>query len=498
MLDGDLIRTRNQAIPTLRDLTMLLFRRRTVFLWAASVVLAASAFYAITGTKYQANMKVLVRRGRADAPVSAAVNAPLDLTRMGITEEELNSEVELLRDHEVLRKVVQQTGVGGRDWFHFLHLGEGRAQQTERAVRSLAGRLEVQPLKRTNVITISYRGADPEFAAKVLRSLGMAYMEKHMAVHRPEGELTFFEQQTEESRRQLEESGRRLLFFSKSHGIIEAAQQRDLLLQKLSELEAGEKQTGIETVETRQRVTELEQQSTTLPQRTTTQVRTADNPELLKSLKASLLDLQIKRTQLLTKFEPNHRLVQEADQEIAEAEAAINAERSSPVRDETTDKNANYEWAKGELQRAEVQLKGLEARQAAAAAQVSAWRRVAAKLDEDAITQDDLLSTRKTAQENYLLYVKKREEARMNDALDERGIVNVAIAEQPVAPALPVRSGWSVLAVGLVLASGAGVGAAFGADYLDSGFRDVDDVVTYLHAPVLASLPRSGGRKLSA
>src|SRR6266536_4437444 len=112
---GDLIRRREQE-PTMRELAMVLFRRRKVFFWVSGLVLAAAVVYAIAGTKYQANMKVLVRRGRADAPVSAGVNAPLDLTRMAVTEEELNSEVELLRDDEVLRRVVQETGIGGRDW----------------------------------------------------------------------------------------------------------------------------------------------------------------------------------------------------------------------------------------------------------------------------------------------------------------------------------------------------------------------------------------------
>ena len=56
-----------------------------------------------------------------------------------------------------------------------------------------------------------------------------------------------------------------------------------------------------------------------LPARNVTQVRTADNPELLRALKASLLDLELKKTQLLTKFEPSHRLVQEVEQQIAQA-----------------------------------------------------------------------------------------------------------------------------------------------------------------------------------
>jgi hypothetical protein len=63
---------------------------------------------------------------------------------------------------------------------------------------------------------------------------------------------------------------------------------------------------------------------------------------------------------------------------------------------------------------------------------------VARQLGEASITQDDLTNSEKATAENYLLYVKKREIARMGDALDEGGIVNVAIAQKPVVPALPV------------------------------------------------------------
>ena len=139
MPNEDAIRVREQVSPpTLRELAMVLFRQRRLFVCVSGTVLALAILYALLGTKYQANMKVLVRRGRADAPVSAAEDAPIDLTRITITEEELNSEVELLRDDEVLRKVVEQTGVGGRDWFHLLRLGEGNAERVERAARRLA------------------------------------------------------------------------------------------------------------------------------------------------------------------------------------------------------------------------------------------------------------------------------------------------------------------------------------------------------------------------
>jgi uncharacterized protein involved in exopolysaccharide biosynthesis len=211
-----------------------------------------------------------------------------------------------------------------------------------------------------------------------------------------------------------------------------------------------------------------------------------------------LLDLELKKTQLLTKFEPNHRLVQEVEQEILQAKAAITAERLSPLRDETTDQDANYEWAKAELQKAQVEMEGLEAREARTSAHLAGYRTLARRLGEDAITQDDLTSSEKAAQENYLLYVKKREEARMGDALDEDGIVNVAIAEQPVVPALPVWPAGVVVLVGLVGALASGTGAAFAADYLDPALRTPEEVLACLEIPVLASLPEGMGRRLSA
>ena len=368
----------------------------------------------------------------------------------------------------------------------------------ERAAKRLGNRLNVESIKKTNLIAVSYDAADPQLAAQVLQSLSSVYLEKHMQVHRPAGQFHFFDRQTAESRQQLEEAKRKLLSFTKNRGVVVAAQQRDLLLQRLDAAAGTYGQTQLQMAETEHRIRELELEMEKLPQRATTQVRTADNPELLRALKASLLDLQLKKIQLLTKFEPGHRLVQEVDQQIRQAESAIAAEGLNPVRDETTDKDADYEWAKAEAEKARVDMQGLQAREVAAGTQLTEYRSQARQLGVDAITQDDLTSSEKAAEENYLLYVKKREEARMGDALDEDGIVNVAIAEQPVAPALPVWPAAAVMLVGFAAAVTSGAGAAFGVDYLDPALRTPEEVLTCLDIPVLASLPAKTGRRLSA
>ncbi len=499
MLNPDIANNADDsAPPTLRELATVLFRQKKIFSSVFGFVFVLTLIYAFAGATYRAQVKVLVRRGRADPPVTAQPNAPPDFSRAEVTEEELNSEVELLKDDDVLRQVVEANHLEAHDWLRWLRPGEAQAVRVERAAKKLAHHLDVEAVKKTNLIAVSYDASDPQLAAHVLESLATVYLEKHMEVHRPGGQLHFFDQQTGEARRQLEEAKIRLVDFTKRHGVVMAGQQRDLVLKRLDDEEGSYGQTERDMAEIAHRVQELDAQLAKLPKRSTTQVRTADNPELFRALKASLLDLELKKTQLLTKFEPNHRLVQEVEQQILQAQAAITAERLTPVRDETTDQDPNYEWAKGELQKARVQMKGLEARQITTSAQLLAYRNRSSELGKEAILQDDLISSEQAAQENYLLYVKKREESRMGDALDEGGILNVAIAEQPVVPTLPVWPAAEVLLAGLVAAVASGAGAGFAADYLDPALRTPDEAWACLEIPVLACLPEGIDRSMSA
>ena len=227
-----------------------------------------------------------------------------------------------------------------------------------------------------------------------------------------------------------------------------------------------------------------------------TQIRNSDNPQLMERIKGRLLELELKRTELLTQYEPTYRLVQEIDQQIAQSKAAIVAEEQAPIRDQTSDLEAKHEWANLELLKAQVEEKALMAHDAAESAVVGHFRQLAHELGNSAIEQERLMHDLKTAEERYLLYVNKREEARVGDALDQQGILNVAIAEQPSVPALPKLSTLSFMLIGLVVATSVSLGQAFVTDYLTPSFRTPDEVVALLGMPVLASLPRGNGLDL--
>ena len=73
-----------------------------------------------------------------------------------------------------------------------------------KAVRKLGKDLKIEPLRKSNVISVSYQARDPKMAEKVLQALAAAYMEKHLEVHRSSGEFKFFDQQTDAVQARIE------------------------------------------------------------------------------------------------------------------------------------------------------------------------------------------------------------------------------------------------------------------------------------------------------
>jgi uncharacterized protein involved in exopolysaccharide biosynthesis len=477
-----------ETSPTLRDLLAVLFRQRRLAFISFLAIFLALLGYGVFAPSYQAHMNVLVRRGRVDPLVTPAPTPSPTFQRDEITEEELNSQVELLRDEEILRAVVQASASTAAPWYERF-LGSSEEVRLARSVRRMARRLRVEPIRKTNLIQVTYSSSDPAQAAAVLHSLAHAYLERQQRVRRPSGEYQFFEQQVAQSRRGLLDAEFRLMDFGSDQGVVSAAQERDMALQKLSDAEANDHQTQVTIVETRQRIRDLQAKLKSLPERTLTVIRNADNPQLAEKMKSKLLELRLKRTELLTKFEPSYRLVQEVDQQIAETKSSILTEEHAPLRDETTNQEPNHEWVKSELLKAQIALGTLEAHGQATRVEVAGYREVAQRLGGNALRQGELLGELKLAEEKYLLYVNKREEARIEDALDQGGILNVIIAEEPRAPALPARAAWVFGLVGVLLGGTLSTGLAFIADRLNPAFRTPDEVIAYLGIPVLASLP---------
>lgn len=480
---------------TARDVVAIGFRhQRVMVLCFIGVVVGVLLSALALPAKYRAETKLLVKRERVDPVVSPEVNAPM-MFHDTVGEEEINSEVELIQSQDVLQKVVVTCGLDKKGFLSgILHYGETQQNRTDRAILALRSDLQLEVIKKTNIISIAYESKKPELAQKVLSTLDKAYLDKHLEVHHPAGQVEFFEQEADQYKKDMMAAESQLSKFASEQNGVAPTTQRDMVLQKLADFNSSLDTTRASIAEARKRVGDLEAQSQSTPSRIATQTKKGDNAQVLQNLKATLLTLEMKRTELLTKYQPTYPLVVEVDKQIADTHAALTLEETSPVKEETTDQNPTFAWVNSELAKAKADLSGLEARETALHAIVNVYMAQARKLDEQGMLQGDLLRTKKTDEENYLLYTKKREEARIADALDRTRILNVSVAQNPVIPSLPTRSPWIFGLVACLLASAVSLGVVFALDYADQSFRTPSEVMAELRIPVLAAVPshRSG------
>jgi uncharacterized protein involved in exopolysaccharide biosynthesis len=478
--------------PSLPDYLDVAFRHKRVLLLGLAGLVLVPLLSAFFLPKYKGEMKFLVVRERVDPVVtpsaekdSAAVTSP-----PVVSEEELNSEVELLNGHELLRRVVlacdlateKTTSSRVRFWVN-------QDQRIEAAIRELDSSLEIEPVRRTNVIRVTYKNRNPQIAERVLGELSRAYLEKHRDVHRFPGQLQFFEEQAERYRKNLELAEGQLADFPRKYGVVAPALDRDITLQKLNEFSASLQQTRAAIAETEKRMSDLGQQASTTPARITTQLRRADNPQLLQIMKSTLLNLELKRSELLAKYQSSYRPVQELEKEIASTRATIASEDQAPVKDETTDVNPVQEWIRSEMAKGRADLEGLRARAAATQRIVGLYQTKAGQLEQQSIWQGDLVRLAKTEESNYLLYLRKREEARITDSLDQTHILNVALAEKPSVPALPAHSPLAFGLLGFLTMTAIVIALVMVLQYLDGTLRSASETAYVFNAPVLATVP---------
>jgi uncharacterized protein involved in exopolysaccharide biosynthesis len=471
--------------PTLRDLVAPIFRQKGAGLLVAVTVFAATAIFALARPpQYDAEMKILVKRERVDPVVSGDPDVR-PLARTDVTEDDLNSEVELLKSRDLLQQVAVAAG---------LHTQQTTSAATNDSlpmvVQELQSALRVTPIRRTTFIKVTYRSSDPTTAARVLSELARLYPEKHLALHRPPGAYDFFKTQADEFQRRLDEAERRLQEFGRQENVVSAELEKQNTLQRLADFEATLQQTLGSIADATRRISQLETETASTPPRHTTQIRTSENRELVTDLTSRILELEVKHAEMLRKFTPTYPPAAALAQELQQARTALTRAEQAAPSEETTDRNPTYLWIQSELARVKTDRAAFEARAAALAQTVAVYRDKARRLDEKAGVEQDLTRAMKSAEEGYIMYRRKQEEARISDALDRTRIVNVAVAEAPTVPSTPSGAGTALLMLlGAVIAVVVGTGTAYVLDYLSPYFRTPDEVESTLDIPVLASLP---------
>jgi uncharacterized protein involved in exopolysaccharide biosynthesis len=483
---------------TLRDILRPLFRHRFVVGVTFGLVFAASVYmaWAWANRYYVATMQIVVDRARLDPTVTAQPTAALQGADRVVTSEDVASEVALLQGRDMLREVAQtckMVDLEASSWNSKNPHDQDfrKAAALESATQGLAGSIKVEAQKTSRVIDVRYGSTrSPETTACVLQTLAKLYLQKHLRLQRPPGALDFFAQETSKYEQALAESESRLVKFSKLEGIAAPEVLRTDLAQELIAAQTNLSQTRQAIAADRQRIENIKTQMDSTPSRSPTTEASVSANLLLDNLQSTLLAAQLKRTQLLMKYDLSYPLVKEVDAEIAQTTEAIAAAEKARYVNTTTDRDETFEYLRQDRAKTEADLASDEARAAALQTSIHDIQAELVKSDAKAVEQAALVREAKANEESYLLYLTKREQERTSNALDDKHIANVAIAVPPNVPVLPARSPFSVMFAGFWTALLCAIVAGYLAELADQSFRTPAEVEETLNIPILAAVPK--------
>jgi uncharacterized protein involved in exopolysaccharide biosynthesis len=415
-----------RELPSLRDAADTLFRQSRWIIPVCVVLTLALGMYAWKAPRtYKAEMTILVRNMRADMVVTPD-GTPMTAQQSEVSDTEMGTEMALLSSRELFLKVVDEC-----------HLGGSTPASREKAADKLLKKVRIAPLMKSAMLRVSYENTDPKLAAHVLQSLADAYFERHMQIHSTSSSFAFFQQQAALYENKLRDAEEKLLQFQKMSGVVGAPERKELLVRKVVDEQAELREAEANLSETRQRIATLQNQRNAQAPRIATQERVIPNQYSVERLNTLMTELRNKRTEMLVKFKPGDRMVKQIDQQMADTQKALDRAEKLNSTEEATDVNPLRQSIDGELARAQAAANGLTGRIATLSQQTSQYREELSNLEGMLPDEQELLREIKAAEDNYVLYSKKREEARILEAMDKSKIANIALAEPPRIPVLP-------------------------------------------------------------
>jgi uncharacterized protein involved in exopolysaccharide biosynthesis len=458
---------------TLRDLTLPLVRRKRVWMLTFLCVFAVAALVGLLRRQtYESHMSILLIR---EAP-------PL-------TDQEVTSEAESLKSHELLERVVLSNGLQSGQDSRLLSFVLPRQTETVRvahAVRQLDRQIQIHTRSSAHLIDVTYRSTDPAQAYAALNSLGNLYLAQHAIGPGPVSSSTS-EPQSQGYDAAMEDAESGLREFQRTQDRSETGRN---LARQLTAAAAQSRTVEHAIAADEQKILTDQEQMKANPVQSAPQHNHESTNPLLQNLGARLQAAETKRAQFLQKYAPNYALVQDADKEVAEAKAAIAAIHSSSDGKQMPARLPDLAYVREKLAHDQADLAAQHASLSGIRHVLEEIRAQMLKSGSNSFEDADLEREVKADEQSYLRYVARREQERTAGELDQPQTVSAVSATPPTAPASQPRSRGVVFLVALGLAAAVSVPAALILDSFDPSFHTTTEVIEALGIAVVLAVPK--------
>jgi uncharacterized protein involved in exopolysaccharide biosynthesis len=477
-----------QEGKSLLDIVEALFRNRGLVVLTAGIVMVACLAYAVLAKpQYGSTMRILVQNTRSNTIVGAESGASVPgAMTSDMMESKINSEVELLQSSDLLESLVRyrDTQLLGKPV-----PAEGSVEMGLQ-IQAVQRNLEVTPLRKTNVIQISFIDSNPVNAQKSLEWLSSEFLNKHVALQRPGATYQFFDGQVQLAQTQLQDAQSKLLAYDETTGVTAPEQERQLTQQRLSENSSDAQQAKATLQADQARLAQIREQKASTPPRLKTEIKSGANAGSTQQLDTILAELQNKRIQLLTRFKPDDRLVKEVDAQIASTQASLAGINSKESAQTTEDVNPVMTMINEDIEKTSADILAQQARLSALTQTSASYEARLQQLQGVGVQRDVLDRKVQELTDNLKKYTSKRDDFQVDAELDKIKIIDVAVAQTPTLSSMPVRPHRKlIVALGAVLACFLSVGILFAKEALRETMYTPHELEAVASSPVLATLP---------
>lgn len=482
-----------QESSSLRPIVAAGFRYHRFWLMVVLGVVAVTAIYVVLAPrKYQSEMDILVQNKRGDEQITPSrING--EITINGVTEEQINSEIQLLISRDLANRVVDP----GWNSQSELTMSHEQLKAHDKAVEDFEKHLSVSMMRKSNIIHIAYIASDPKMATDTLNRLLSAFLKKQQDIAQPPGTSKFFADQAASYKQQLDQAQQALAQYQQQNSIVSVPDSEQTLDRQINDAQTDLRATDAQISELTQQLGSQTHHLQTISPRQTTEVRTIPNDYSVERLNTMLAELENQRTSLLTKFTSNDRLVQQVDQQIADTKAALAKAQQMTSQEHDTDVNPVWQSVTQSIIQNETDREALKAKRLALAKQVGDLQNKLDSVEGSTVDFSTLRQKVADLENNYQLYTQKRDEAEIADAMNANRLLNVAVAQNPTYSVTPYRPKPVVDTVlGTFTALFFASFLVFFAEIGRNTFASSGEVEKTLRFPVLAEVPliRGGER----